>query len=150
MNDKCHKSSGGLCMLPGSACDAALASLLIPSSSRLAPEQSNRIGIHVDIVGPGGQARPAHGNHALRSDRVQVVDIHVAEAPLEIHDLSLARLSCRFGRACYITLVSPRGSPDGRGPTCVIVAEEGVVACSVNENIFRVEHAQTPGHLAAA
>ncbi len=78
------------------------------SQKSAASEKGDGVGKDVDIVGPGRNAGAAPVEHALCADGVEIVDVDIADAALQVGDAGLAGLPRRIGGAGCLLMLDRR------------------------------------------
>lgn len=111
-------------------------------------EHSNGIGKDIYVIAVIRKTDMVSPYHTFRSNRVQIVDIHIARLlTLNAEQAVLARVPIAWsGARCGFlsALMMPACSGKAGTLTGVVVVVKAVQACSVDVDVLGIDYAQTP------
>ena len=120
-------------------------------SISITPKQRNRVWEGIHIVCKTHQALSIPVDHGRRANGIEVVHVDVRRRAFDVEDHRLAGLAVAGRGTCYANgqniypLPSNENDTEGsRRRTGIIVVEEAVQSCAIDQNTLRIHRAKSP------
>jgi hypothetical protein len=118
------------------------------SAARSKSEKCNIVWEYVDIIIKERQALAGLRDHVDCTDGTQAVNVDIGQCSFKVDDIELTFLWAVPHIASYFsvrTMLIRSYFTQNWTLTSNIVIEERVMACTIDENMFRVDDTKTPG-----